>query len=100
MSVTRPRFNLEEADARELLAYVSAGWRPSERLHCLAYYRPSLERIASAETHGERDALVYEAARIFGCTVRSIRKDLRAAEDLRRLEMMAKMPPRPPKNTA
>ena len=75
--MSRPRFNLEEADARELLAYVSTGWRPSERLYRLVYYRPSLERIANAETHGERDALIYEAARIFGCTVRSIRKDLR-----------------------
>jgi hypothetical protein len=99
MSGTRQPI-LDEADPRLFLDSVKWGWRPSERLQRLRFYAPFLDRIVNAETHGERDALVHEAARVFGCTVRSIRKDLRAAEDLRSLETMAKMPPRPPRSTA
>ena len=96
MSVPRPSL-LDEADPRLFLDSVKWGWRPSERLQRLAHYPQFLARLVSVETHGERDALVIAAAAIFGSTRTAIRRDLRAAEDLLRIEMMARMPSRPPR---
>ena len=91
---------LAEGDARELLAYVSEGWPGSrERLYRLPYYAAFVERLLAAEESpaGALDAMLHEAARLFGCSLGSIRKDLRAASDLRRLERIHKLPPRPPR---
>jgi len=93
MSVTRPSL-LDEADPRLFLDAVKWGWRPSERLQRLAYYREFLARLVNVETHGERDGLVVAAADVFGTTRTAIRRDLRAAAELATLERMASRPPR------
>ena len=94
MSLPRPSL-LDEADPRLFLDQVAWGWRPSERLQRLAYYPEFLARLVSVESHGLRDGLIHSAARIFGTTIRAVRADLRAAEDLAALERMGRLAARP-----
>ena len=95
MSAYRPSF-LDEPDARIFLDAIQWGWRrPAERLQRLRFYDAFLERLASEPSHGKRDALIRFAAKVvFDTTIGALRRDLRAVQDLRRLEQMAGLPPR------
>jgi hypothetical protein len=89
---------LDHEDALEFLSALDFAYWKNEYWNRLKFYDAFLKRLVAEESHGRRDGLVHAASRVFRIGVRAIRADIRAAEDRRRLEMIMKLPPRPPRS--
>ncbi len=84
-------------DPWDLLISVDSAYWPHELFNRRHFYPRFIELLARESSPGMQDILLAQARRVFRCTVRGARQDLKRVDEIQRLESVYQRPAKTPR---